>query len=316
MVQPRERRPPPRQHVPASFHNHRIAAIDLAKPPTNLTEQVAITDAEPFVIHPGEFVLGRTLEWVELPDDVVARIEGKSSSLGRLGLIVHATAGFVDPGWKGTLTLEITNLTRVPIKLWAGKPIAQLSLHDARRAGAAARTAIPSSAATTTARSRRPSRATKAVRARRSPEPAARSRMIRVRCDKVAPAMDLALIIAAAEHAASAAAEHEEHKSEMPFFVAGALFARVRDPHQRLRLQAAGLPGDRGPGARRHVGRRSAHDGGGRYRHLCRALTTTATPSPTRCSSRAPRSSHPTARRSAPFARCSRTSPSTSSTAS
>jgi dCTP deaminase len=108
------------------FHNHRAAAIDLAKPPTNLTEQISITDDEPFVIHPGEFCLGRTLEWVELPDDVVARIEGKSS-LGRLGLIVHATAGFVDPGWKGTLTLEITNLTRVPIKLWAAKPIAQLS---------------------------------------------------------------------------------------------------------------------------------------------------------------------------------------------
>jgi dCTP deaminase len=67
------------------------------------------------------------MEWVELPDDLVARIEGKSS-LGRLGLIVHATAGFVDPGWKGTLTLEITNLTRVPIVLWPGKPIAQLSL--------------------------------------------------------------------------------------------------------------------------------------------------------------------------------------------
>ena len=78
------------------------------------------------MIHPGEFVLGRTEEWVELPDDIVARIEGKSS-LGRLGLIVHATAGFVDPGWKGTLTLEITNLTRVPIVLWPGKPIAQLS---------------------------------------------------------------------------------------------------------------------------------------------------------------------------------------------
>jgi dCTP deaminase len=108
------------------FHNFRVAAIDLGEPPTNLTEGITITDDEPFVIHPGEFVLGRTEEWVELPDDVVARIEGKSS-LGRLGLIVHATAGFVDPGWKGTLTLEITNLTRVPIKLWAGKPIAQLS---------------------------------------------------------------------------------------------------------------------------------------------------------------------------------------------
>ena len=108
------------------FHNHRTAAIDLAAPPQNLTEQITITDEEPFVIHPGEFCLGRTLEWVQLPDDVVARIEGKSS-LGRLGLIVHATAGFVDPGWKGTLTLEITNLTRVPIKLYPGLAIAQLS---------------------------------------------------------------------------------------------------------------------------------------------------------------------------------------------
>jgi dCTP deaminase len=108
------------------FHNHRITAIDLADPPRNLTEHVEVDDDESFVIHPGEFVLGRTQEHVELPDDIVARIEGKSS-LGRLGLIVHATAGFVDPGFKGTLTLEITNLTRVPIILWPGKPIAQLS---------------------------------------------------------------------------------------------------------------------------------------------------------------------------------------------
>jgi dCTP deaminase len=108
------------------FHNHRVTAIDLREPPTNLTEEVVVPEGEPFAIHPGEFVLGRTLEYVEIPDDVVARIEGKSS-LGRLGLIVHATAGFVDPGFRGTLTLEITNLTRVPIKLYAGLPIAQLS---------------------------------------------------------------------------------------------------------------------------------------------------------------------------------------------
>jgi dCTP deaminase len=108
------------------FHNHRITAIDLRNPPDNLTEEVVVDEGEPFVIHPGEFCLGRTLEWVELPDDVVARVEGKSS-LGRLGLIVHATAGFVDPGWKGTLTLEFNNLTRVPIKLYSGLPIAQLS---------------------------------------------------------------------------------------------------------------------------------------------------------------------------------------------
>jgi dCTP deaminase len=108
------------------FHNHRAAAIDLREPPTNLTEEVVVEEGVPFVIHPGEFVLGRTLERVELPDDIVARIEGKSS-IGRLGLIVHATAGFVDPGFKGSLTLEITNLTRIPIKLYAGLLIAQLS---------------------------------------------------------------------------------------------------------------------------------------------------------------------------------------------
>jgi dCTP deaminase len=108
------------------FHNHRVGAIDLAAPASNITEHLEIEEDESFVIHPGEFVLGRTAEYVELPDDLVARIEGKSS-LGRLGLIVHATAGFVDPGFQGTLTLEITNLTRVPIILWPGKPIAQLS---------------------------------------------------------------------------------------------------------------------------------------------------------------------------------------------
>ncbi len=108
------------------FHNHRASAIDLRQPPAGLTEEVVIQDDESFVIHPGEFCLGRTLEWVELPEDIVARIEGKSS-IGRLGLIVHATAGFCDPGWKGTLTLELNNLTRVPIKLYPGLLIAQLS---------------------------------------------------------------------------------------------------------------------------------------------------------------------------------------------
>jgi dCTP deaminase len=108
------------------FHNHRLPAIDLAEPPQGVTEHVRMEDGQSFVIHPGEFVLGTTAESVEMPDDLVARIEGKSS-LGRLGLIVHATAGFVDPGFKGNLTLEITNLTRVPIVLWPGKPIAQLS---------------------------------------------------------------------------------------------------------------------------------------------------------------------------------------------
>ena len=95
-----------------------------------------VPEGESFVIHPGEFCLGRTLEWVELPDDIVARIEGKSS-LGRLGLIVHATAGFCDPGWKGTLTLELNNLTRVPIKLYPGLADRAAVVHDARPAGAA-----------------------------------------------------------------------------------------------------------------------------------------------------------------------------------
>jgi len=116
------------------FHNHRAAAIDLRDgPPHGLTEEVTASPEAGFVIHPGEFCLGRTQEWVELPDDVVARIEGKSS-LGRLGLIVHATAGFIDPGWRGTLTLELNNLTRVPIKLYPGLLIAQLSFMGLDRA--------------------------------------------------------------------------------------------------------------------------------------------------------------------------------------
>src|SRR3954470_22974110 len=109
------------------FSKHRIGAVDAADSPRALTEHVEVGEGESFVIHPGEFVLGRTEEHVELPDDVVARIEGKSS-LGRLGLIVHATAGFVDPGFSGTLTLEITNFNSVPIVLRPGLPIAQLSL--------------------------------------------------------------------------------------------------------------------------------------------------------------------------------------------
>jgi dCTP deaminase len=108
------------------FHNHRIQSIDLADPPRDLTEHVEIADDGQFVIHPGEFVLGRTVEFVEIPDDIVCRIEGKSS-IGRLGLVVHATAGFVDPGFRGTLTLEITNFNSVPIVLRPGLPIAQLS---------------------------------------------------------------------------------------------------------------------------------------------------------------------------------------------
>jgi dCTP deaminase len=115
------------------FHNHRIKAVDLGDPPSGLTELLEVEEDGDFVIHPTEFVLGRTTETVELPDDVVARIEGKSS-LGRLGLIVHATAGFVDPGFRGSLTLEITNFNSVPIVLRPGLPIAQLSFMALDRA--------------------------------------------------------------------------------------------------------------------------------------------------------------------------------------
>lgn len=108
------------------FHNHRVTAIDLRDPPRDLTEQVVVEQDEPFVIHPGEFCLGRTEEWVELPDDIVARIEGKSS-LGRLGLLIHSTAGFVDAGWDGHLTLELSNVANLPIAIYPGMKIGQIS---------------------------------------------------------------------------------------------------------------------------------------------------------------------------------------------
>src|SRR5256714_12253657 len=85
-----------------------------------------VEDDEPFILHPGEFVLGQTLEWVELPDDLVSRLEGKSS-LGRLGLLIHSTAGYVDPGWKGNLTLELSNVANLPIALYHGMKIGQIS---------------------------------------------------------------------------------------------------------------------------------------------------------------------------------------------
>jgi len=115
------------------FRNNRYPYIDLRQAQPNLTELLEIGDDEPFILHPGEFVLGQTLEWVELPDDLLAHLDGKSS-LGRVGLLIHSTAGYVDPGWKGTLTLELNNLTRIPIKLYAGLLIAQLSFMTLDRA--------------------------------------------------------------------------------------------------------------------------------------------------------------------------------------
>jgi dCTP deaminase len=108
------------------FHNARYPYIDVRKPMDDLTELIEISDDEPFVLHPGEFVLGQTLETITLPNDIVARLEGKSS-LGRLGLLIHSTAGFVDPSWKGNLTLELSNVANLPITIYYGMPIGQIS---------------------------------------------------------------------------------------------------------------------------------------------------------------------------------------------
>jgi dCTP deaminase len=111
------------------FRNNRHAFIDVRSPQPDLTEMLTVADDEPFILHPGEFVLGQTLEWVEIPNDLVARLEGKSS-LGRLGLLIHSTAGYVDPGWKGTLTLELSNVANLPIALYFGMKIGQISFFE------------------------------------------------------------------------------------------------------------------------------------------------------------------------------------------
>jgi dCTP deaminase len=108
------------------FHNARYPYIDVRAPMDGLTELVEMEGDEPFILHPGEFVLGQTLERVTLPDDLVARLEGKSS-LGRLGLLIHSTAGFVDAGFSGNLTLELSNVANLPITLYYGMPIGQIS---------------------------------------------------------------------------------------------------------------------------------------------------------------------------------------------
>ncbi len=108
------------------FRNNRYPFIDVRAPQPDLTEMLRVEDDEPFILHPGEFVLGQTIEWVELPDDLVARLEGKSS-LGRLGLLIHSTAGYVDPGWRGNLTLELSNVAKLPIALYYGMRIGQIS---------------------------------------------------------------------------------------------------------------------------------------------------------------------------------------------
>ena len=107
------------------FENHRYPHIDPAIDQPELTRSVEPEGDEPFILHPGEFVLGSTYEIVTLPDDVAARLEGKSS-LGRLGLFTHSTAGFIDPGFSGHVTLELANVANLPIKLWPGMKIGQL----------------------------------------------------------------------------------------------------------------------------------------------------------------------------------------------
>ena len=108
------------------FQNNRYPYIDVMKEQPDLTELVEVDEGESFILHPGEFVLGSTLERVALPDDLVARLEGKSS-LGRLGLLIHSTAGYVDPGWDGYLTLELSNVANLPITIYPGMKIGQIS---------------------------------------------------------------------------------------------------------------------------------------------------------------------------------------------
>ncbi|MCH7523178.1 MAG: dCTP deaminase [Chloroflexi bacterium] len=108
------------------FRVTRRPFVDVRQPMDDLTELVTIEDDEPFIIQPGTFVLGSTLESVTLPDDIVARVDGRSS-LGRLGLLVHATAGYIDPGWTGKLTLELSNQSQMPIALYYGMKISQIS---------------------------------------------------------------------------------------------------------------------------------------------------------------------------------------------
>ena len=108
------------------FRNHTMGHIDVKKNLEELTELVEIAEEDTFMLHPGEFVLGSTLERVSLPTDLVARLEGKSS-LGRLGLLIHSTAGFVDAGWDGQLTLELSNVANLPITLYPGMKIGQIS---------------------------------------------------------------------------------------------------------------------------------------------------------------------------------------------
>lgn len=111
------------------FENHKYPHIDPRSPQEDLTNLIEVEEGEAFILHPGEFVLGSTLERVRLGNDIVARLEGKSS-LGRLGLLIHSTAGFVDPGFDGYLTLELSNVSKLPIAIYPGMKIGQISFYQ------------------------------------------------------------------------------------------------------------------------------------------------------------------------------------------
>ena len=110
-----------------TFENHKYEVIDPSKEQPDLTREVAVAANEFFILHPGEFVLASTYEVITLPDDIAGRLEGKSS-LGRLGLLTHSTAGFIDPGFSGHITLELSNVANLPVKLFPGMKIGQLCL--------------------------------------------------------------------------------------------------------------------------------------------------------------------------------------------
>jgi len=109
------------------FENHKYSVIDPSMEQPDLTREVIAEGDEPFILHPGEFVLASTYEVITLPDDIAGRLEGKSS-LGRLGLLTHSTAGFIDPGFSGHITLELSNVANLPVKLFPGMKIGQLCL--------------------------------------------------------------------------------------------------------------------------------------------------------------------------------------------
>lgn len=112
------------------FNPRNVTSINpLDNNPEEYMERIEITDDEPFVVHPGDFVLATTKEWVEIPDDIISFVDGRST-LGRLGIVIHATAGLLDPGWNGNVTLEISNLGQIPVELTPGMRIGQLTFTE------------------------------------------------------------------------------------------------------------------------------------------------------------------------------------------